>query len=211
MKKIIVPLTVMFLLTMVARADYVVFDNGEPLIYGYGNGILDRIHAEDFELTQDAILTKGHFWTLEGVIWDGTLEYFIFDDDNGTPGTVISFGDGQSVVKNATGRITPGADEYEYSFEFETPIDLDAGKTYWFGLHMDADYAGNSYGITWSDSVAGLGYTCYESLGGTLDNWVDSGIHRAFYLEAVPEPATLSLFSLGVLALIRKRGIRAKR
>ncbi len=208
MKKSIISLMLVLALTLAARANYVVFDNGEPSLYGYGNGVLDRLQADDFELMQGAILTKGHFWTLEGDLWDGTLEYFIFADDGGMPGTIVSSGDGQSVVKNATGRATPLAEEYKYSFEFETPIDLDAGETYWFGLHLAADYAGNSYVIIWSDSIAGLGYTCYESLGGTLDNWGDSGIHRAFYLEGVPEPATLSLFALGVLVLVKKRRIR---
>lgn len=204
MKKAMVSLTIILALTLAAKGNYVAFDNGEPSIYVHGNGVVDRLHADDFVLTQDTILTKGHFWTLEFDPWDGTLEYFIFADNGGMPGTIMISGDGQSVVKNATGRATTIADEYKYSFEFETSIDLDAGETYWFGLHMAADYAGSSYGIIWSDSIAGLGYTCYESLGGTLDNWVDSGIHRAFYLEGIPEPATLCFLFLGAILVKRK-------
>jgi len=204
MKKAMISLKTILVLTLAAKGNYVVFDNGEPSIYVHGNGVVDRLHADDFVPTQDITLTKGHFWTLEFDPWDGTLEYFIFADNGGMPGAIMISGEGQSVVKSATGRATTIADEYKYSFEFETSIDLDAGETYWLGLHMAADYTGNSYGIIWSDSITGLGYTCYESLGGTLDNWVDSGIHRAFYLEGIPEPGTLFLLGIGSLILRQK-------
>jgi len=193
-----------------ARADYIVFDNGEPSIYSYGNDILRWLQTDDFILTENTILTGAHFWTQETDLWDGTLEYFIFADDSGIPGTIINSGDGQSVVKNATGGATPGSEEYEYSFMFETPIDLGAGEIYWFGLHLASGYPSEAEYWPWSTSVSGFGSTSFESEGGTLDNWVNTGIHRAFYLEAVPEPGTLSLVALGILSLVKSRGTRKK-
>ncbi|MDD5327624.1 MAG: PEP-CTERM sorting domain-containing protein [Phycisphaerae bacterium] len=205
MKNVIIMFTIVLALTLATKAEYIAFDNGKPSIY-YFNSVMDRLLADDFTVTQDTILTKGCFWTMEDhiLLWDGTLEYFIFANASGMPGTIISSGNGQNVVKNATGRVTPGGDEYKYYFEFGTPIDLDAGETYWFGLHMDADYTGWPYHILWSNSIAGLGYNCYESLGGTLDNWVNVGNQQAFYLEAVPEPGTACLLVMGSLALVKR-------
>jgi len=182
----------------------IVFDNGEPSIYTAGKDMRSWLQADDFLLDQDVMLTGGHFWTYEQnvAIWDGTLEYFIFADDSGTPGTIISGGDGQSVQKDVTD-ITPAGRGYEYSFEFETPVSLVTANTYWFGLHLASDYSGLSDVFRWESNISGFGSTSFESEGGTLDNWTDSGIHRAFYLEGIPEPATIFLLGLGGLVLVR--------
>ncbi len=209
MKKVIISITIVSVLTLAAKGNYVVFDNGEPALYGNGKDIRSWLQADDFVLTQNIILTSAHFWTYErdDQIWDGTLEYFIFADNGGMPGTIISSSYGQSIQKNVTYENTTGT-QYEYSFGFETPISLVANDTYWFGLHLASNYpsdVGNVF--RWESSMLGFGSISYESEGGTLDNWVDSGIHRAFYLEGIPEPTTLSLFALGFLALLRKRRI----
>lgn len=186
----------------------IVFDNGEPSIFTeVGNDVLGRLQVDDFVLTQDIFLRGAHFWTREenAFAWDNTLEYFILVDDNGTPGTVISSGDGQNVQKNATGEETPGSVEYEYSFEFETPVSMLTDNLYWFGLHLASGYPSDAlWHIWWSPSVAGFGSTSFESEGGTLDNWSDTGIHRAFYLEGIPEPGTIFLFGVGDLAIVTR-------
>jgi len=210
MKKIFTVMMVAVILfgTSLLNAE-IVFDNGEPTIFtDVGNNILGWLQTEDFVLTQDTFLTGAYFWTLEQntFTWDNTLEYFIFTDNAGIPGTAISTGDGQSVQKVATGNVTPVAPEYEYSFEFETPVSLVANETYWFGLHLASGYpSGTDYWFGWwSPSVSGIGSTNFESEGGTLDNWSDTGIHRAFYLEGIPEPATILLLGVGGLVLVRR-------
>lgn len=213
MKKVIVSLAVMFLLTIAAEGSYVVFDNGVPEVYSDGKDMRSWLQADDFSITQNVILTSACFWTYEhdDQIWDGTLEYFIFDDDDGIPDTIIASGHGQGIQKDVTYE-TPIGTQYKYSFEFEEPINISSDDTYWFGLHLASDYPNDGGNVfKWESCISGFGLTSFESEGGTLDNWVDSGIHRAFYLEAVPEPGTLSLFSLGVLVLMRKRGMRDKR
>ena len=92
-------------MSLVARADYIVFDNGEPTVDTGGNDIWGWLQADNFVLAENTILTGAHFWTHErdDRIWDGTLEYFIFADNGGIPGTIINSGDGQNIQKNTIG------------------------------------------------------------------------------------------------------------
>lgn len=209
MKKVIISFMVVLALISMAEGDYVVFDNGEPGIYSNGKDMRSWLQADDFQITQNAMLTSAHFWTYEhdDQIWDGTLEYFILADNYGMPGAIIFSGYGQSIQKDVTD-VTPVGTQYKYSFGFEIPIDISADNTYWFGLHLASGYpsdVGNVF--RWESSILGFGSTSFESEGGTLDNWVDSGIHRAFYLEGVPEPGTIILLGIGVL-LVRKNKSR---
>jgi hypothetical protein len=192
---------ILFGTSLSAKAE-IIFDNGGPNGYTPGKDMCSWLQADDFLFDQDVILTGAHFWTFEDSTstWENTLEYFIFADNSGTPGAIISSGDGQSILKQVT-RITPGGEAYEYSFEFETPVSLVANKTYWFGPHLASDYSGVSDVFRWESNMSGFGSTSFESEGGSLDNWTNSEIHRAFYLEGIPEPATMLLVGLGGLIL----------
>jgi hypothetical protein len=165
-------------LTASAQAQNIVYDGlaaGKPWI----EGALDRglstsgaagpmdeltgwVQADFFELKDPVKVTDAHFWTIEndgyyatadGIprSWDGTLEYFFFSDAGYNPGALMASGDGQSIVKTATGlRSGPPPDatpdppkirgpEYKYSFDLETPLVLNPGK-YWFGLHLSSQF-----------------------------------------------------------------------
>jgi hypothetical protein len=185
----------------------IIFDNGEPLIFTTeATDLRSCLQADDFILSQDAILTGGHFWTFEDydAWWDGTLEYFIFEDNGGIPGITVISGSGKSIQKDVIFEHPIGI-RYEYSFELETTVSLVADNLYWFGLHMDSGYPGSLSVFRWESIMSGFGSTSFESESGTLDNWTDTGLHRAFYLEGIPEPMTLMFFGLGGLLLIRKR------
>lgn len=182
----------------------IVFDNGRYVQATLvGNDVQRWLQADDFVLSEDASLTGVHFWTLEehSSVWDGTLEYYIFDDNNASPGAVIASGDGQSIQKISTGVHTPGAAEYEYSFDLEGSVDLSSNNTYWLGLHLSADYPaeGTYWSCWWSPTVSNLYPGAYESASGSMDNWVETNVDRAFYLVGIPEPATVLLLGIGLI------------
>jgi len=196
-------------LTVQIAGAAVIFDNGAPDQQN-GNEATLWIQSEDFMVKQPEILTDCHFWTLEGYgapyggnPWDGTLQYWVFADNGGTPGAIIDSGSGQNIVKTGTGGTANGANEFVYDFDLQQPVPLAADSIYWLGLHLASDYQDGDQ-IFWETTSQGWGSTGIESSGGTMDNWANNGQHHAFYLTT-PEPTTICLLGLGALSLIRKK------
>jgi hypothetical protein len=115
--------------------DNEVYDNGPP--NGAGVEVETFVVADDFVLNTDTVITDLHFQTFEfdGPVWDGTIEYFIFDDAGGEPGNLLTSGNGQNLIKNNI-----GGTAYEYSIDLDTEIELEGGVTYWLGIHLAANY-----------------------------------------------------------------------
>ena len=179
-----------------------IFSNGGPNLLG-GNEMSAWVEAEDFVLAADAILTDGHFWTLEtpdGTPWDGTLDYYLFLHDAGHPAsTPFATGSGVNIVRTPTGNVESGDVEVEYSFDFATPIALSGSTTYWLGLHLAANFARND--IYWEYTGIGFGSDGLASLGGASGIWTHTQKDHAFYLTGVPVPEPPSLM-LALLASI---------
>ncbi|GBL13159.1 hypothetical protein MTo_00449 [Microcystis aeruginosa NIES-1211] len=193
------------LATMGTASASIIFDGGGPDQQD-GNEMTQWVQTEDFILSQDigTRLTDVHFWTFEDPgAWDGTLDYFVFANAGGQPaGTPFAQGAGANVVKTATGNQTFGLNEYAYSFDLQTPLDLSANTTYWLGLHLSSNFDRDEIYWSWSTTTPGVGSTGQESFGGTFNNWSNNGQHHAFYLtgQKVPEPASvLGLLAIGAL------------
>jgi hypothetical protein len=189
----------------------VIYDNGGP-----NRAVTDEatewVQAEDFSLASATTLVGAHFWTVEFDAWDGSLTWYIFANSGGLPGSALATGNGKNVVKTATGNMILGGPQYEYSFDFDAPLALAAGTTYWFGLHLSSDFDLDRIG--WQLTTPGLGANGVHSHLGTLDNWINGGGQHAFYLTdtstAVPAPSTLvtlgaGLFGLGAARFRRKK------
>lgn len=122
-------------LSTISSHDNEVYDNG-PSDAG-GVEVESFVIADDFVLNARTMITDIHFQTFEfaGPVWDGTIEYFIYDDANGEPGNLLTSGNGQNLVKNNL-----GGTAYEYSIDLDTDIELDGGVTYWLAIHLAANY-----------------------------------------------------------------------
>lgn len=167
--------------------DNVIFDNGSPdLLVSWE--FTQWVLAEDFVLDEDYILTDFHFTTVEIGEWDGTVQYFLFFDDGGKPasspfvsGTVLE----ADLVREP---IDPVFNQkFAYWVDLETPVELDAHTTYWFGLHMASDYD-NRDNIFWQATSSEIGSFAHESHLGTFDNWFNfSDFRLSFILTGIPE------------------------
>ena len=64
---------------------------------------------------------------------------------------------GDAITVEATGRIgdndyLPGFLEYRVTFEPQAPIELQAGTTYWLGLHLADNFGPKNWGLYWATS-----------------------------------------------------------
>jgi hypothetical protein len=181
-----------------------IFDGGAPdLVNGFD--VTVYLTADDFVFQTPSKITDGHFWTLEGGIpWDGTLDWVIFDDSNGSPGQSISSGTGINVQKSATGNGVFGLAEFEYGFDFDIPILLEAGTRYWFALHLADTF--RVADIFWETTSSNFGEFGASNFMGNLAWNQAFQQNHAFFLTGSPtipvsEPATWALFAAGLAGL----------
>jgi len=140
----------------IVSGDDVIFDNGAPSDEVI-NSLTCCVFADDFDFSEDQLLTDVHFWTQESGPWDNTLEYFIFEDDGGLPGSLITSGNGANIQKVDTGFAGFGGERFEYSFDLEDPVLLDGGIKFWFGLHLQDGFVSAPFTIKWEGSCVFCG------------------------------------------------------
>lgn len=203
--------TAVFLIGMLALGTAnagIVFDNGGPAQNGVGvvsGGSTATL--DDFIVGTTTILTDGHFWTIEDrtAVWDGSLIYTIWSDNNGAPGSIITGGLGQNVTKTLVGPISATFNEYAWDFDFAAPFVADPGVNYWFGLFLGA---GSQY-LYWEQSTAGQGQNSYVILNNDLKTLTQTPLELAFYLTGtkVPVAAPWALMLLGLvpMVIVRRR------
>jgi len=121
----------------IASDDDVIYQNGNAPDPGLGGAFLiDAVIADDFVLSGNFIVTDVHF--VANMALDPPPEpmfYFIFADNNGEPGALISEGVAQNLqTMNIQDFL------FEIWFDFEDGVPLDGGVTYWFAMHFTDEF-----------------------------------------------------------------------
>ncbi len=197
-------------LWLIANAEAAtIYDNGTSA--WDGAAVMETyVVAEDFSLDTAATATGATLdvWWASTAFSISNVDWWIFENSAGNPGSIISSGDAQNISSTHVGTPSNGNTEFwRMSFDFGQSISLDANTTYWLGVHSPDDYL--SWSITYPPLV---GYTVARSAGGIVSWSHDSNPDRglAFTLEGtvVPEPTSTLLMLSGLLALLGSRGRR---
>jgi len=130
-----------------ATTDPVIYDNGVATGRGGITMSNDRLPADDFIVGSATIgspaylLTDAHFVAAEPIAgstdWDGRIRWFLFSDDPRwpTPGELLASGEGVNIQREFE-RLHILTVEYQYSFDFDVPLSLEADTVYWLALNM---------------------------------------------------------------------------
>ncbi len=183
-----------------------IYDNG-PANFFDGNEMTAWLQSEDFMLNGNAVANGATFCLLNTLVgsnnanWDGSLQWYIFNDSGGQPGAIHASGNAQNIVITFAGTIN-GFDHYGVAFDFGQNVALTGSTQYHLGLHMAADYNSRDE-LYWGTTNYNATQTGWESSGGTMNNWFNNGQEHCFTL--VPTPSTAALLGLGGLAAVRRR------
>jgi hypothetical protein len=203
--KIVSSLLTACFLALASVSGDVVYDNGAPNQLN-GNEMTLWLQADSFQVSNPVSITSAQFWTLEEsrTIWNGSLQWWVFDDAGGTPGGVLDSGSGTDVTKVATGLTPIGLIEFVYNFTLNTSV-LAADTTYWFGVRLGSE--SGLQDIYWETTSSGALPYGYESYLGTMDNWSNNGLEHAFNLSAPTEPETPGVPDASSTALLLGFGL----
>jgi len=167
--------------------DNVIYENANPDT-GSTTFIDTKILADDFVLAGNSVVTDAHFIVEKngGGLGIEPLLYFIFADNGGVPGDVIESGTAQDVQLMFLADADEGDEQFEVWFDFEDPVPLDGGVTYWFGLKYTEDFGIIEPEPEWigADVTTGhVGMVCVDcDIPPDTDDWRDEGIDFWFQL-----------------------------
>ena len=183
-----------------------VYDNGPPN-YTYGNELTQWTQADDFAVAEDVILSGASFsmFTYDELnSWDGTLDWWIYEDAGGMPGTLFAGGAAQNVQATFDQQVGSW-DFYDFTFDFaEDGVAVNAGSVYWLALHAASDWV-HKDDLYWTTSDPNETYLGHDQLHGEGD-WNPNDRQHSFQLNAIPAPGALALLGLAGLAARRRRG-----
>ncbi len=156
----------------------IVYENGDT-DPSDGRFIDFVVVADDFILEEGTSITDFHFVLVDSFELGGVDSYFyeIREDASGSPGTPITDGFSTNLEQEsiAAGEFGP---RFLVHFDFEEPIPLDAGTTYWVVLHAGPLDDLTAKGLAWEKSNPFLiGNPAHIHLGDgnfsptSFDNW----------------------------------------
>lgn len=155
----------------------VVYDNGVSTHSG-GSAVGHFIAADDFVLSVATDITGASVDVSDGPAdqnrrWDGTVEWWLFDDNAGLPANLIDSGTGENIEWRNVIETSSGYRDFTVDFEFGTEIEVPAGERFWLALHMQADFSRLS--VFWDFQASTVGHPSRsggELIGG-VPNFVD--------------------------------------
>lgn len=174
-------------------------------------------HANDFQLQPwAATITDIHWWGAYAQSNTPGVDDFtirIYGDNGGSPNLTSLFELTNLTVSRVDSNLNiptqTSADVYFYSVDI-APIALTPNTTYWISIINDTTSDTNDDWY-WADSVEFFGNARYRLVDGGA--WSAASYDSAFYLTGpvVPEPASLTMVGLGLLALAGFRNRRGSR
>lgn len=176
-----------------------IYDNGSSTHSG-GTPIDYYIVADDFVFSNDATITgvsvdvKDRPQSENGR-WDGTVEWWILDNDESKPGNVIVSGTGQN-IRESNMNVSPNDfRDFTVTFNFGQSISISKNRTYWLAIHFQADF--NRRSVEWDHTSTIKNNAAYrggELYGGVPDfNGIYSGpshYDKAFRIYGEQEEGT---------------------
>jgi hypothetical protein len=162
------------------------FDNG-PMDHLNGGEVTFWTEADDFELGYSAVATRVDIGMADTTCtfpanWDGILRWWVYQDDGGLPGPMVSTG----IVPNVA--VYPDLDEcpayawYTLSFPLGQQVWLDGGVRYWLAIHMGGDWSLRR-DLYWATTSVGFGANVVVQQGGT-GPWTSTSVDLSFMILA---------------------------
>lgn len=162
------------------EAIVVLFDNG-PMNHINGLGVTVAENADDFELSMVADLTSATIGIsdIDSMSfpdnWDGLVKWFIYSDNAGLPGTLLTAGSGRDTSYVLESSFPP-YEFYWLSFNLNRKVTLDVGVRYWFAINLNRSLT-TTAGIGWAAS------TDQNYSPGAFNNPYGSGVYEPWVLD----------------------------
>lgn len=176
-----------------------------------GHDAVNDAQADDFVLNESSILTSATISIFEldpngADAWDGTIQYFIFEDSGSKPGGLLASGMGNVTNETPTGTNSFGWLFSQVSFEFEAGVPLDEDN-YWFGVIL-SDGMDDGDKVNWQAISGQVGSRSKKNSNPALPHlgWTNNAFDFSFELQGVvPTPGVATTLGLGGLCLTRRR------